>query len=94
MKLHTTDSCVFSTNQEHMTMAENIPVTGLFSDGIWDFRISVPRIRFVRLKRGIDFGLNRGYSGSKVMWKLWLNDLDLKKFWLNSLIPEKLKNFN
>ena len=37
------------------------------SDGIWDFRISVPR--FIRLKRGIDFGLNRGYSGSKVIWK-------------------------
>ena len=43
------------------------------SDWIWDFRISVPR--FIRLKRGIDFGLNRGYSGSKVMWKLWLNNL-------------------
>ena len=72
-----------------MTMAENIPVTGLFSDGIWDFRISVPRLRFVRLKRGIDFGLNRGYSGSKVMWQLWLNDLAFKKFWLNSLLPKK-----
>ena len=66
-------------------MAENIPVTGLFSDGIWDFRISVPRLRFVRLKRGIDFGLNRGYSGSKVMWKLWLNDLALNKCCLNRL---------
>ena len=34
-----------------------------------------PRPRLpLRLKRGIDFGLNRGYSGSKVMWKLWLNN--------------------
>ena len=34
---------------------------------------SFPRPRLpLRLKRGIDFGLNRGYSGSKVMWKLWL----------------------